>query len=99
MKRWIAAFAANPVAANLLMLGVLVAGFASIPSLRQETFPNVTFDVISVGVAYPGAAPDEVEQAVCIPVEEAIQGLLDGLGSYGQGSGGRERVPGPGACD
>ena len=77
MKRLVAAFAANPVAANLLMVFVLAAGLLSVPRLRQETYPNVAFDFISIAVAYPGAAPDEVERAVCVRIEEAIHGIRD----------------------
>ena len=75
MNRLVAWFAASPVAANLLMLFVVAAGLLSVSRLRQETMPHVAFDVVSIGVAYPGAAPDEVEQAVCVRVEEAIHGV------------------------
>jgi multidrug efflux pump subunit AcrB len=75
MSRLITWFASNPVAANLLMVFVLVAGLAGISQIRQETYPNVAFDLISVAVPYPGAAPDEVEQAICVRVEEAIHGV------------------------
>ena len=75
MSRLVGWFASNPVAANLLMAVVLVAGLLGMSTLRQETFPNVAFDTISVSVAYPGAAPDEVEEAVCIPLEGAIDGV------------------------
>jgi multidrug efflux pump subunit AcrB len=75
VNRLISWFVANPVAANLLMLLVVAAGLLSAVRLRQETMPQVAFDVVSIGVAYPGAAPDEVEQAICVRVEEAIHGV------------------------
>ncbi|MEE8474015.1 MAG: efflux RND transporter permease subunit [Myxococcota bacterium] len=83
MNRLIAWFAANRVAANLLMLFIVAAGLLSIPRLRQETMPHVAFDVISIGVEYPGAAPDEIERAICVRIEEAIHGLrgIDRLSS------------------
>ena len=75
MNRLIAWFASNPVAANLLMLFIVIAGLLSASQLRQEVFPNVAFELISVSVAYPGAPPDEVEEAICVRIEEAIHGV------------------------
>jgi multidrug efflux pump subunit AcrB len=75
MTRLVGWFASNPVAANLLMACVVAAGLLGMSTLRQETFPNVAFDTIGVSVAYPDAAPDEVEEALCIPIEEAIDGV------------------------
>ena len=72
MMQLIAWFAGNRVASNLLMLLVITAGLLVLPSIRQEPFPNVALDLISITVAYPGAAPDEVEEAICIRIEEAI---------------------------
>ena len=43
--------------------------------LQREVFPEFKAQLISVTVPYRGAAPAEVEQAVCIRIEEAIQGL------------------------
>ncbi len=71
----IAWFARNPVAANLLMAMMLVGGLLAAPSLRQEMFPDVDLDVVTIAVPYPGASPVEVEEGVCVPVEEALQGL------------------------
>jgi multidrug efflux pump subunit AcrB len=75
MRRLVAWFASNPIAANLLLLFLVFAGFASVFQIRQETFPNVAFDVVSVAVVYPGAAPDEVAEAICVRVEEALHGI------------------------
>jgi len=75
MSRLIAWFAGNSIAANLVMLFTFVAGIATLPAIRQEPFPNVSFDAVSVAVAYPGASPDEIEAAICIRIEEAIHGL------------------------
>jgi multidrug efflux pump subunit AcrB len=71
----IAWFARNPVAANLLMAMMLAGGLLALPSLRQEMFPDVELDVVTIAVPYPGASPVEVEEGVCVPVEEALQGL------------------------
>ncbi len=70
--RW---FAHNPVAANLLMVLLLLGGAFGAYTTNQEEFPNFDVKVINVNVPYLGAAPIEVEKAVCVRVEEAIEGL------------------------
>ena len=68
-------FAHNPVAANLLMVLLLLGGAFGAISTNQEEFPNFDIKVINIGVPYLGAAPIEVERSVCIRVEEAIEGV------------------------
>lgn len=72
MNRMIAWFAENRVAANLMMLLIVVAGILSIPETRKELIPNISLDMVSITVPYPGASPEEVERSVCIRVEESI---------------------------
>lgn len=75
MRRVIAWFAENGVAANLLMLVIVVGGLLTLPSIPQEVFPEFDSGVITITVPFPGAAPEEVEEGVVIRVEEAIQDL------------------------
>jgi multidrug efflux pump subunit AcrB len=75
MIRW---FSTNHVAANLLMLVILGAGLVSAVSIKQEVFPEIALDVITIQVPYLGGTPAEVEEAVCIRIEEAVQGV-DGI--------------------
>ena len=78
MAKSIAWFADNPVAANLLMLILLVGGVFSLNSMHKEEFPSIEPGIIQITIPYLGAAPVEAEKAVCIRVEEAIEGL-DGI--------------------
>ena len=78
MSRAIAWFARNTVAANLLMAMIMAGGLMSVFTVKREVFPEVALDVITVTVPYLGAAPEEVEEGVCVRIEEAIQGL-DGI--------------------
>ena len=73
----IAFMASNRVAANLLMLGILAAGIVSLTGLEREAWPTVPFNMIEVTVAYPGAAPDEVEESIVAKIEEEVRGLED----------------------
>ena len=75
MKSMIAWFAQNPVAANLMMVLILVWGLVSLSEIRQKTFPDVEIDIIQVAVPYLGASPEEVEGGVCIRIEEELHGL------------------------
>lgn len=68
----------NSVAANLLMLVLVVGGLLTTGRIRQQVFPDFELDVISVSVAYPGASPEEVEQGIILPLEEAVRGV-DGI--------------------
>ena len=78
MHRAIEWFARNSVAANLTMFLIIVGGFSAISTIRMEVFPEFDLDTVTVEVNYLGAAPEEVEQAVCLRIEEAIEGI-DGI--------------------
>lgn len=68
-------FANHPTAANLLMLIFIVMGIFSISSLRRETFPDFSADQVEVRMIYPGATAEEVEEAVCRRIEDAVDGV------------------------
>jgi len=70
--------AGNSVAANLLMLFFLLGGLLFAMRVKQEVFPEVLLDIVTVTVAYPGASPEEVEEGIVLAVEEAIRGV-DGI--------------------
>ena len=65
-------FAANHVAANILMIFILVSGVLSLFNVVIEVFPELETDMVTVRVPYRGASPAEAEEGVCIRVEEAI---------------------------
>lgn len=72
----IAWFTKNHVAANLLLLTILMAGLFSLSNrIPLEVFPSFESDVVSVQVSLRGATPEDVEQGVAIRVEEAVQDL------------------------
>ncbi|MCJ8352314.1 efflux RND transporter permease subunit [Moritella sp.] len=73
MHNLIAWFTRNHVAANLLMILILGAGFFTLKyRVNVEVFPDVTIDVININIALPGASPEEAEESLAIPIEEAI---------------------------
>lgn len=70
--RW---FVDNPIAANLLMIAMLLGGLFSSGVIKKETFPTFSGNRIEVTMAYPGAASSEVEQQIVVRIEEAIADL------------------------
>ncbi|SDB12764.1 Multidrug efflux pump subunit AcrB [Pseudidiomarina indica] len=74
----IAWFANNSVAANLLMMLIIVSGLFMLGQVQKQMFPEIEFNMISVQVPYLGAAPQEVEQGVLIRIEDAIKDV-DGI--------------------
>ena len=71
----VAYMAKHKVAANLLMIFVIMAGFVSLEALVQEVFPEFSLDIILVSVPYPGATPDEVEESILLKIEEQVQSV------------------------
>jgi multidrug efflux pump subunit AcrB len=71
-------FIHNSVAANLLMVLIIIGGVTTFPALDKQFFPERKLNQITVNVVYPGAGPAEVEQQICIRIEEAL-GDVDGI--------------------
>lgn len=74
-KGWLAWFARNSVAANLLMVILLLAGIASIFTIKKQTFPEIQLEQVTIRVAYLGAAPQEVEEGIVDKIEESLRSL------------------------
>ncbi len=72
MKGLVSWFARNKVASNLLMISLLLGGGMTAAGIKMELFPEFSLDVVTVSVVYPGAAPEEIEEAICIKIEEEI---------------------------
>ena len=75
MERLIRWFVKNTVAANMVMLFILVAGLLTLPRIRMEVFPDINVDIVSISVIYPGASPKDVEEGICYRIEEKLTGL------------------------
>jgi multidrug efflux pump subunit AcrB len=88
----IAWFARNGVAANLLMLSVMVAGIWTLANdkIPLEVFQDMPSRFISVNVPYPASSPDETEETIVLKIEEALQpvGGIKHLNSTASSSGG-----------
>ena len=75
-KGIIAWFAHNSVAANLLMILIFIVGGWSAWNIQRSIQPKIEINVISIAMAYPGAAPEEVEKGIILKIEESLKNLL-----------------------
>ncbi|MCY4431705.1 MAG: efflux RND transporter permease subunit [Rhodospirillales bacterium] len=71
----IAAFARHPTAPNILLLIMVALGIASLDRLNRQFFPDYSIDYVNVGVAWPGASAEEVEQSVLVAIEPEVRFL------------------------
>ncbi|MEO2063733.1 MAG: efflux RND transporter permease subunit [Christiangramia sp.] len=89
-KGWIAYMAKNSIAANLLMFILIGGGIWTMFHIQKEVFPQFQLDFVEINVGYPGSAPEEVEQGILMPIEEAvrgIQGIKEIVSTAREGSG------------
>mgnify|MGYP000751869886 CR=1 FL=1 len=96
MIKW---FVRNPVAANLMMLAILIGGLLTIPTFNREIMPSMPSQFISVSVFYPGGDPVEVEDRINIRVEEAISDIEGVVNVQSTASTGRASITAEMATD
>ncbi len=92
-------FARNHVAANLLMLAVVVTGLLVSQNIRQEIYPTFTLDVVEITMEYRGASPEDVEQSIILPIESELRSMeiireITATASEGSARISAELVPG-----
>ena len=75
MNGLIAWWARNSVAANLIMIGIFVAGVIGFSKMEREMEPQIRFPGLEIQVSWPGAAPQEVEEQIVTRIEESIRDL------------------------
>ncbi len=72
---WIAWFIQNPVAANLLMIILLIVGGLTLIDMRTEGFPEPSPRTVSINVLFAGGSPEDVEEGAAIKIEQALKGI------------------------
>ena len=68
-------FIKYPVAANLLMFGILILGYFGATNMKTTFFPEVESRIISIQTIYPGASPEEIEEGIVAKIEDNLKGL------------------------
>ncbi|WP_018276862.1 efflux RND transporter permease subunit [Teredinibacter turnerae] len=74
-KGIIAWFARNPVAANLLMVAIIIGGLHAALNIRKQMFPQAESTTIRVTAVYRGASPQEVEETITTKLEDSFQSI------------------------
>lgn len=74
----IAWFARNSVAANLLMVLILVAGLSALLKLRTESFPSTPPNSVSISIDFDSGSAESAEEGIALKLEDALQGI-DGV--------------------
>ncbi len=72
-------FIQRPIFAAVLSVLTLVVGAISMRLLPVSEYPEIVPPTIVVRAIYPGASPDVISTTVASPLEEAINGIEDGL--------------------
>ncbi len=75
MHQIIRSFVRHPIAPNLAMMIMIIAGIWASSQLTRQLLPAFQLNLIEVSVQWPGAAAEDVEQSVTNPIEAALQGL------------------------
>lgn len=70
-------FTRHPTAANLLMLSLIILGLKGLPDIKRETFPEFSPLYVVASIVYPGASPQEVEESLCVRMEDAVDELAN----------------------
>ena len=76
----------HSVFGNMLTLVVIVAGIIIVSDMQREVFPEIPLDLVTITTPYPNASPEEVEDLVTAPIEDALR-EIDGLNQYTSSSG------------
>lgn len=79
----ISSFANHKVAANLLMMMMIIIGLLALKKHQVLFFPNFELDVISINTRWDGASAEDVEAAITIPLEQRLKNIdfLDEMNS------------------
>ncbi len=73
----IAFFANNSVAANLMMIFIIVMGIVSYFTIQRQMFPNIEINYIEISASYRGASPQEIEESIMIKIEESLKDITE----------------------
>ena len=94
MRAIVRYFVRYPIAANLVMIGLLILGIFGALNMKSTFFPEVPSRIISIQFVLPGAAPEEIEEGIIDKVEENLKGVtgIDRLTSVSQENSGSVTV-------
>jgi len=65
----------RPIITIVTMIALVVFGIAALVRLQTDEFPDIDAPIVFIGIAYPGASPDQVEREVVNRLEDRISGI------------------------
>jgi HAE1 family hydrophobic/amphiphilic exporter-1 len=65
----------RPIVTVVTMIALVVFGIAALARLQTDEFPDIEAPIVFIGIAYPGASPDQVEREVVDRIEDRISGI------------------------
>ncbi len=81
MKALLTAFAKNTVFANIILVLIFLGGYFAVSSMIKEVYPELSLGLITITVPYPGGDPEEIEEGICLKLEEVIA-KIEGISQY-----------------
>ena len=75
MRKVISYFIKYEVAVNVLIIAFIIFGVLGIFQLQSSFFPLQDPEIINISIAYPGAAPQEIEEGIVLKIEDNLKGL------------------------
>lgn len=75
MRGIISFFIRYPIAGDLLMILLILAGIFGLVNMRSTFFPEVESRIITIQTVYPGASPQEIEEGIILKIEENLKGV------------------------
>ncbi|MFT6829112.1 MAG: multidrug efflux pump subunit AcrB, partial [Roseivirga sp.] len=76
MRKVISYFIKYPVAVNVMMLAIIIFGVIGMFKMKSSFFPLNESKIINVGITYPGASPQEIEEGIVLKIEDNLKGLV-----------------------
>lgn len=74
-ESWIGRYFRRPRAVILITVTLILAGIGTYISLKKELNPDVQIPTVIISTLYPGAGPEDIEDLISVPIEDAVSGL------------------------
>ncbi|PTX41625.1 multidrug efflux pump subunit AcrB [Christiangramia gaetbulicola] len=90
MRKLINYFIKFGVAVNVVIMAFVIFGIIGIMNMKSSFFPLQDSRIINISIAYPGSAPEEIEEGIILKIEDNLKGLegIDRVTSVARESGG-----------
>jgi hydrophobe/amphiphile efflux-1 (HAE1) family protein len=65
----------RPVFTGMMAVTLVVLGLIGYARLGTDLYPDVSFPFVTITTVYPGAAPEDIEESVTRPLEDAVSSI------------------------